>query len=128
IIQLAVRNIDATQMIEDVISLDEDRRQTQTLLDNTLAESNTLSKEIGILYKSGKADEANALKEKTTELKDATKELNEKLNNIVEALNQLLYKIPNVPHASVPKGSTENDNEIVFSEGTIPLLHEGAIP
>jgi seryl-tRNA synthetase len=126
--QLAVRNIDATQMIENVISLDEDRRQTQTLLDNTLAESNTLSKEIGNLYKAGKANEANALKEKTTELKDATKEFTEKLNDIVEALNQLLYKIPNVPHTSVPKGSTENDNEIVFSEGTIPLLHEEALP
>src|SRR5690554_29791 len=126
--QLAVRNLDATKMIEDVLSLDEDRRQTQTLLDNALAESNSLSKEIGILYKSGKAAEANVLKEKTTELKETTKELNEKLNEKVEALNQLLYKIPNVPHASVPKGSTENDNEIVFSEGTIPTLDKEALP
>ena len=126
--RLAVRNIDATQMIEDVISLDEDRRHTQTLLDNALAESNTLSKEIGNLYKSGKAAEANVLKEKTTELKETTKSLTETLNEKVEALNQVLYKIPNVPHLSVPKGSTEDDNEVVFSEGTIPLLHEEALP
>jgi seryl-tRNA synthetase len=126
--QLAVRNINASQMIEDVVSLDEDRRQTQTLLDNTLAESNTLSKEIGNLYKAGKANEANDLKEKTTELKETTKELNEKLNDIVEALNQLLYKIPNVPHISVPKGSTENDNEEIFKEGDIPVLHSEALP
>jgi seryl-tRNA synthetase len=126
--QLAVRNIDATQMIEDVISIDEDRRQTQTLLDNTLAESNSLSKEIGNLYKSGKAAEANALKEKTTQLKDTTKELTEKLNDIVEALTQLLYKIPNVPHVSVPKGSTEDDNIEIFREGDIPVLHSEALP
>src|SRR5690554_5381990 len=126
--QLAVRNIDATKMIEDVISLDEDRRQTQTLLDNALAESNTLSKEIGNLYKSGKTAEANILKERTTELKETTKELNEKLNEKVEALNQLLYKIPNVPHISVPKGSAEDDNEIVFSEGVIPTLDKEALP
>ncbi|WP_417872187.1 serine--tRNA ligase [Xanthomarina gelatinilytica] len=126
--RLAVRNIDASQMIEDVISLDEDRRQTQTLLDNALAESNTLSKEIGNLYKSGKASEANVLKEKTIELKETTKSLTESLNETIEALNQLLYKIPNIPHLSVPKGSTEDDNEIVFSEGTIPLLHEEALP
>lgn len=126
--RLAVRNIDASQMIEDVISLDEDRRQTQTLLDNALAESNTLSKEIGNLYKSGKASEANVLKEKTIELKETTKSLTETLNEKVEALNQVLYKIPNIPHLSVPKGSTEDDNEIVFSEGTIPLLHEEALP
>lgn len=126
--RLAVRNIDASQMIEDVISLDEDRRQTQTLLDNALAESNMLSKEIGNLYKSGKASEANVLKEKTIELKETTKSLTETLNEKVEALNQVLYKIPNIPHLSVPKGSTEDDNEIVFSEGTIPLLHEEALP
>ncbi|GGG35009.1 serine--tRNA ligase [Bizionia arctica] len=126
--QLAVRNIDATKMIEDVISLDEDRRQTQTLLDNGLAEANTLSKEIGDLYKSGKAAEANALKEKTTELKETTKNLTERLNDIVEALNNLLYKIPNVPHASVPKGSTEEDNEEIFREGDIPVLHSEALP
>ncbi|WP_417888581.1 serine--tRNA ligase [Xanthomarina gelatinilytica] len=126
--RLAVRNIDASQMIEDVISLDEDRRHTQTLLDNALAESNTLSKEIGNLYKSGKASEANVLKEKTIELKETTKSLTESLNETIEALNQLLYKIPNIPHLSVPKGSTEDDNEIVFSEGTIPLLHEEALP
>ena len=62
--RLSKRNIDATEMIAEVIQLDEERRQTQTELDNTLAESNALSKEIGMLYKSGKTDEANAIKTK----------------------------------------------------------------
>jgi seryl-tRNA synthetase len=126
--RLAVRNIDASQMINDVISLDEDRKQTQTQLDNILAESNVLSKEIGNLYKSGKAAEANILKEKTTQLKESSKNLTERLNDIVEALNDLLYKIPNVPHPSVPSGSTEDDNEEIFREGDIPVLHSEALP
>ena len=128
ITRLATRNIDAEQMITDVITIDEDRRALQTQLDNTLAESNTLSKEIGLLYKSGEAQKANLLKEKTAKLKDDTKQLTEQLNLKVEALQELLYKIPNVPHESVPKGNSEDDNETVFSEGEIPVLHDKAMP
>lgn len=125
---LAKRNIDATNIINQVISLDEDRRRIQTELDNTLAESNTLSKEIGILYKSEETHKANLLKEKTGQLKDVSKELNDLLNNKVEELNQLLYKIPNVPNNLVPKGSSETDNEEVYREGDIPVLYDGAQP
>lgn len=125
---LKKRNLDATQMIDEVIALDETRRRVQTELDNTLAESNSLSKEIGNLYKSGKADEANALKEKTSQLKETSKTLNDTLNTTVENLNQLLYKLPNMPHESVPAGSTEEDNEEVFRKGDIPTLHENALP
>ena len=126
--RLAKKNIDATQMINDVITFDEDRRRLQAELDNTLAESNTLSKEIGNLYKSGEAQKANLLKEKTSQLKDASKELSDALNNKVEALNELLYKIPNVPHETVPRGNSELDNEELFKAGEIPKLHEGALP
>lgn len=128
ITRLAKRNIDATQMIEDVITLDEDRRRLQTQLDNILAESNTLSKEIGHLFKSGKATEANELKEKTSALKEDSKNLAEALNTTTEALNQLLYKIPNVPNTMVPAGNTEDDNEEIFREGDIPVLHDQAQP
>ncbi|MCL5127075.1 MULTISPECIES: serine--tRNA ligase [unclassified Algibacter] len=126
--RLEKRNIDATSMINDVIELDEDRKRLQTELDNTLAESNALSKEIGNLYKTGQAQKANVLKEKTSELKEASKEFNDALNATVESLNQLLYKIPNVPNETVPKGSTEDDNEEIFKEGDIPVLHDGALP
>jgi seryl-tRNA synthetase len=126
--RLAKRNIDATQMINEVISLDEDRRRIQTELDNTLAESNTLSKEIGSLFKSGETQKANILKEKTSQLKDVSKELNEALNSTTEALNQLLYKIPNVPNDIVPNGKLDTDNVEVYKEGNIPVLHEGALP
>jgi seryl-tRNA synthetase len=126
--RLAKRNIDATQLIDEAISLDEERRQLQTQLDNTLAESNTLSKEIGNLYKSGKAAEANVLKEKTAQLKDGSKVLGDQLNEKSDALTNLLYKIPNVPHESVAKGNSDEDNEEIYSEGDIPKLHEGALP
>ncbi|MEP1487960.1 MAG: serine--tRNA ligase [Algibacter sp.] len=128
IARLAKKNIDATEMINDVISFDEDRKRIQTDLDNTLAESNALSKEIGNLYKSGEAQKATILKDKTSQLKDVSKKLNEDLNLKLEELKQLLYKIPNVPHEIVPSGTTEEDNEEIYKEGDIPVLHEGALP
>lgn len=126
--RLAKRNIDATEMIEEVIVLDEERRMLQTKLDNTSAELNTISKEIGTLFKSGKAAEANALKEKTSQLKEDKNSFSEQLNVKTEALNDLLYKIPNAPNAIVPQGNTDEDNEEVFREGAIPKLHYNALP
>jgi seryl-tRNA synthetase len=126
--RLAKRNINAKQMISDVITFDEERRRLQTQLDATLAESNTLSKEIGQLFKSGEVQKANALKEKTGQLKEDGKALTEQLNLKVEALQDLLYKIPNVPHESVPTGNTDEDNEEVYREGDIPVLSDEALP
>lgn len=125
---LKKRNIDAAPLLEKVLHLDEKRRTTQTLLDNTLAESNKLSKEIGILYKSGKAQEAHVLKEKTGGLKEDSKRLGEELDDVTQELQALLYQIPNVPNALVPAGNTEEDNEEVFREGTIPALDPSALP
>ncbi|MGZ0015580.1 serine--tRNA ligase [Yeosuana sp. AK3] len=125
---LAKRNIDASGLINDVISFDEDRRRIQTELDSLLAESNTLSKEIGNLYKAGEVQKANILKEKTSQIKETTKELNDALINKIDALNELLYKIPNVPNSMVSPGKSEADNEEVYKEGDIPVLHKGALP
>ncbi|WP_406685150.1 serine--tRNA ligase [Seonamhaeicola sp. MEBiC1930] len=126
--RLAKRNIDATEDINQVIAFDEDRRRIQTELDNVLAESNALSKEIGMLFKSGEVEKANLIKAKTGDLKETSKKLTDDLNNKANALNELLYKIPNVPNAVVPAGNTEDDNEEVYREGDIPVLEEGALP
>ncbi|MCX2681111.1 serine--tRNA ligase [Galbibacter sp. EGI 63066] len=126
--KLRVRDIDATSMIEEVISLDEERRSLQTELDATLAESNKLSKEIGVCFKNGEVEKANELKAKTGALKETSKTLNEKLNEKAEELTELLYKIPNVPHPSVPEGKSDEDNEEIFKEGDVPTLAEGALP
>ena len=125
---LKKRNIDVAPLIQNVLELDEKRRATQTQLDNTLAEANKLSKEIGMLFKDGKAQEANVLKEKTVTLKEDSKRLGDDLNSTADKLQEVLYQIPNVPHPSVPAGNTEDDNEEVFSEGEVPKLNSEALP
>lgn len=125
---LAKRGLDAKTDIEAVLQADEERRSTQAKLDEILSQSNTISKEIGVLFKNGETDKANELKAQTAELKENSKTLQEQLNNAVETLQELLYGIPNIPHESVPAGTDENDNEEIFSEGEIPKLSDSAIP
>ena len=115
-------------LLTQVLTADENRRATQVAIDDVLAESNKLSKEIGGLFKSGEVQKANLLKEKTGQLKEQSKELVEKLNDFAEELQNLLFQIPNIPHASVKAGSSEDDNENIFSEGIIPDLGENALP
>lgn len=122
------RTIDAKPMLDRVLELDSNRRKTQTQLDESSARMNQLSKEIGGMYKSGKAPEAEALKEETASLKQQIKELTDQLNNFVDSLNNELYQIPNVPHQSVVKGNSEDDNEIVLREGELPTLGSDALP
>lgn len=125
---LAKRNLDAAEMIQQVIDLDEQRRATQVELDNILAESNKLSKEIGDLMRNGEKAKAEILKEKTAKLKDKTADLKERLNTVTNDLATLLYQIPNTPAAIVPEGKGADDNLNVFQFGDIPTLHEGAMP
>lgn len=125
---LAKRNIDAREMIEHTLQLDENRRKTQVELDNILAESNKLSKEIGNLMKNGEKTKADLVKEKTSRLKEKSKELSDRLNDFTEQLSQQLYQIPNTPADIVPAGKNEEDNENVFEHGEIPKLSENAMP
>jgi seryl-tRNA synthetase len=126
---LAKRNFkDAEKTIDSVLDTDERKRAAQTELDQVLAESNKLSKEIGIMFKSGEVQKANILKEKTVQLKEKSKELSELKTRMESELNELLYQIPNIPNSLVPAGSSEEDNEVVFEHGEIPTLHENAMP
>lgn len=125
---LAKRGLDASELFDRVLETDELRRSTQAKLDETLAQSNTISKEIGTLFKQGDIDKANAMKEKSAGLKEQSKELQDQLNNAVEQLQELLFTLPNIPHELVPAGTDENDNEEVFKEGKIPELTENALP
>lgn len=125
---ISKRGIDAKSMIDQVLSLDETRRNLQLQLDNTLAESNRISKEIGLLFKSGKTEEAQALKEETAALKESSKTLTEALNEASEALQQALYQLPNAPHTSVPSGKSAEDNEVVHENGQIPDFAHSALP
>lgn len=126
--RLAKRNMDANDLVNLVVDLDEKRRTTQVELDNTLAESNKLSKEIGELMRSGEKAQAEALKEKTAQLKEKSKELSDILNEVAASLQEELYKLPNVPNKIVPEGKTADDNLNVYQDGEIPNLFEGALP
>jgi seryl-tRNA synthetase len=128
ITRLAKKNFDATAVVELVVELDEKRRNTQVELDNLLAESNKLSKDIGEMMKNGEKAKAEILKEKTTQIRENSKQLNESLNAITNQLQDELYKLPNLPAEIVPFGKTPEENIIVFDEGDIPKLHEGALP
>lgn len=126
---LAKRNFkDAEKIVNQTISADEQRRATQAELDAVLAESNKLSKDIGMLFKNGEREKAEILKLKTAQLKDTSKDLSEKLQEKTTELQNLLYLIPNIPNEIVPAGNSEEDNETVFEEGEIPTLSEGALP
>ncbi|MFD2517543.1 serine--tRNA ligase [Salinimicrobium flavum] len=125
---LKKRNFDAQQLFSEVLDLDETRRSTQAELDDTLAESNKLSKEIGLLFKTGEHQKANRLKEETSELKERSKTLSEKLTETTAALEKHLYNIPNIPNPLVPAGASEEDNEEIFREGEVPQLAEGSLP
>lgn len=126
--RLKVRNYDASEIIHTIIDTDKNRRETQQKLDDVLASSNAKAKEIGMLFKQGKGAEANALKEETSQLKEQSKELQENYNAINTQLTELLYQVPNVPNALVPKGKTDQDNVEIFSAGEMPSLFEGAQP
>jgi seryl-tRNA synthetase len=126
---LAKRNYsNAENIINQVITADENRRATQVILDNTLAEANAISREIGQFFKSGEVQKANILKQKTVLLKEQTKELSDKLTLYAEELESLLYLIPNIPHESVKAGKSADENEEIFSDGIIPILGENALP
>jgi seryl-tRNA synthetase len=128
ITRLAKKNFEATAIVELIVELDEKRRNTQVELDNLLAESNKLSKDIGEMMKNGEKAKAEILKEKTTQIRENSKQLNESLNAISSQLQDELYKLPNLPADIVPFGKTPEENINVFEEGDIPKLHEGALP
>ena len=125
---LKKRNFKELDLVDKAIALDENRRQTQTQLDNSLSESNRLSKEIGALMKEGKRQEAEAAKAQTADLKEQIKQYTAALDQTVQELNEILYRIPNIPNQIVPEGTSAEDNLNVFQAGEIPQLFEGALP
>jgi seryl-tRNA synthetase len=119
---LSKRGIDVSESIDKIIALDAERRSLQKELDDTLASSNDLSRQIGGLMKEGKRDEAEAIKSQTAGLKEKSGGLREKMLKDEEEINDLLSHIPNTPAESVVAGKSEEDNEIVGSWGEKPDL------
>ena len=111
--RLKVKNFDASSIIDEVITLDDNRKSTQQESDELLSRANSIAKEIGILFKEGKAMEANALKEESAQIKEKTKSLQSTLEDTEHQIWEKLVQIPNVPHSSVPNGKSEIDNKII---------------
>ena len=111
---LKKRGFDSSKIIEEIINLDKKRKDTQTDLDNRLATSNKITKEIAMLYKTGETKKVSSLKEKSISLKSFTRELQEQLIEIEKSLIELRIQLPNVPYDVVPDGNSDKDNEEVF--------------
>jgi len=126
--RLAVKRFDARAIVEKVIALYKRRNEVQIVAETQKAEMNQLSKEIGQLFKDGKASEANSAKEKTVELKDQIKTLESEFDTIDSELAQLQVLLPNLPSPQVPAGKGAEDNLIVATGGRMPVLPEGAKP
>jgi seryl-tRNA synthetase len=118
--RLAVKNFKQPELVDEIIRLDDSRKQTQNRLDSTSAEANAAAKRIGELMRTGQKSEADQLKSQTGTWKEDIKQLNEQLNNIEQELQQKIVVLPNLPHNSVPKGVSAEDNETVLENGNWP--------
>lgn len=127
ITRLARKHFDGTAIIAEVVELDNLRKSTQVLADNASAELNSLSKEIGLLFKQGKQDEATKAKDKTTELKETIKTLGEQQADVELKLSELLVQIPNLPHSTVPDGKHAEHNVVERAGGEMPDLSSDAL-
>ena len=125
---LKVKNMDATELFNAVISLDDQRKATQQRADEFLAKGNQLAIQIGELYKTGKSQEANALKEESSRIKEESKVLQHKQAELENEIQNILVQIPNIPHSSVPQGKFDTDNITIKESGKIPTLMSGAKP
>ncbi|WP_346862119.1 serine--tRNA ligase [uncultured Draconibacterium sp.] len=126
--KLKRKNFDASEIVSTIIDLYKQKNKLQGDADEAKAEMNKISKEIGLMFREGKTEEANAAKARTSEIKENIKQFDADFAAIEEKVTSLLVLLPNLPHDSVPTGKGEQDNEVVKSYGDIPVLHENAMP
>ena len=126
--QLKIKNFDAFTLIDAVIFKDDERKVTQQKADELLSKGNQLAKQIGELYKTGKAVEANVLKEESSAIKESSKALQTKQCELEKEIQDILVQIPNIPHSTVPAGKSDADNVTLKEVGAIPTLMESAKP
>lgn len=125
---LKKRHFDAAPIIDKVLALDEKWRKSKTELESLAAEMNQISKQIGLLFKEGKQEEANQAKAKTGELKEKQTQLNQKVDDLNTQITELMYQLPNVPNELVKTGRNEADNETVEEVGTQKTFDFEALP
>jgi seryl-tRNA synthetase len=126
--RLSIRNFKQPELVDEIIKFDEERRQTQTSLDNLSAIANANAKQVGELMRNGKKEEAEALKAQTTSNKEQIKQLADQLTVVELHLYNALVQLPNLPGELVPAGSTPEDNEVTYLYGEPAQLHANALP
>ena len=126
--RLAVKHFDATQTVEKILKADECRRANQTEMDSILAEQNKKAKEIGVMMREGKKEEAENLKKEVASLKAKSSELESLMESYQQQMHELLVLLPNVPCKEVPLGKNSDDNVVVREGGVKPALPKGAKP
>lgn len=126
--RLSARNFKQPELVDQILSLDEQRRSTQTALDTVAAESNAAAKRVGELMRAGQREEAEKMKAVSPRLKEQAKELGDKLAVAEAELQALIVQLPNLPHSSVPKGTSAEENEVVYAHGDKPALPDGSVP
>ena len=126
--RLKIKNFKQPELIDRIISRDNERRSLQVQTNDLQAELNQLSKEIGLLFKSGEQEKAGEAKSRTVDIKAELETFERSLQEATAELNDWLVQVPNIPHPSVPPGNSEADNRIVREGGTVPDLYDGALP
>ncbi len=126
--RLKVKQYEAREIVDKIIETDEKRRLSQSKTNDLQSELNSISKEIGILFKNGEQEKANEARKRTAELKEEIKELNIELQDAEKEMNTLLVQVPNVPSELVPEGASDADNEVIRSGGEKPTLPGNALP
>ena len=126
--RLAVKNFDASAIVEKILEQDRVRRSCQTELDASLAAQKAKAKEIGTLMQQGKKDEADAAKKEVAQMKERSKKIEAQMEESQKLQNELLVQLPNIPDDIVPAGKNADDNVVVRMGGDIPELPEGALP
>jgi len=126
--RLKIKNFDCKDLLDVLISKDDERKILQQKSDDLLSKQNQIAKKIGELFKSGQTNEANELKETSAKIKKDSQDLISLQNKIEDEIYNILVQIPNVPHKSVKAGASEKDNEILKEYGEKPKLFEHALP
>ena len=126
--RLAIKNFSELNLVDDIIALDEQRKKLVFQFDETKAQINTASKEIGMLMSKGQKEEADAKKINVESLKEQLSPIQQQLEETEKQLNDLLVLLPNLPSDKVPAGKTPADNEVVRTGGTKPQIPASAAP
>ena len=126
--RLSIKKFTELNLVDEIIALDDERKNLTFQFDETKAKINAASKEIGMLMSKGQKEEAETKKKDVESFKSQLNPVQEKLDAVEKQLNELLVKLPNLPSQKVPKGKTPEDNEVVRTGGTKPNLYTGAVP